>query len=143
MKITVSSPYECKITEIFNQELGKRVALVFEGEDIQVHDEYHSMHDLYKHRMALNIALFNMLEEWNLATYDEARIPVMKSKFHHDGTMFEGGYFVVMAITPNGQISYHYKLKHWDKFKIPEVERIPFPYDGHTAEDTLKRLEEL
>jgi hypothetical protein len=99
-----------------------------------VSDGYHTMHELYEHRMALNAALFNFL------AVGSRTIEVMKAKFHHDGTMFEGGYFVVMAIFPNvGQVSYHYKLKHWDKFKIPEVRRTP-PWDGHNAGNSIERL---
>lgn len=106
--------------------------------DIEVSDEYHSMHHLYKHRMALNMALFNMIQDWLDSEGQPVGYAVMKSKQHADGTMFDG-YFIVMAITPHGQISYHYKLKHWDKFRIPEVERTP-TYDGHSSEDAIARL---
>jgi len=105
----------------------------------EVSDGYHTMHELYQHRMALNIALFNT---WQAATgSDDSYIKVMKSKLHADGSMFDG-YFIVMAITPLGQISYHYKLKHWDKFIIEEVERTP-EWDGHGAKDVLERLEQV
>lgn len=111
-----------------------------------ISDGYHTMHELYEHRMALNVALFNVINE--LQEYGEDNLPdlkVMKSKLHYDGTMFEGGYFVVVLFDTarNNQISYHYKLKHWDKFTIPEVERIPFPYDGHTSKDVLEALLKL
>jgi len=101
-----------------------------------VGDEYHTMHELYEHRMALNIALFHALyrDDYGVAT-------VMKSKLHHDGTMFDG-YFIVMTLTPLGQISYHYKLKHWDKFNIPEVERTP-EWDGHSSLQVMERLMKL
>jgi len=98
-----------------------------------VKDEYHSIHELYEHRMALNIALFHA---WKKEYF------VYKSKLHHDGTMFEGGYFIVMAITPYGQISYHYLLKHWDKFDISEVERTP-EWDGHSSTQVMERLMKL
>lgn len=114
---------------------GKEIAHCF-ADDIA--DEYHTMHELYQHRMALNIALFNLLSRMDKAIGIKT---VMKSKLHNDGTMFEGNYFIVMY-TPK-QISYHYDLKHWDKFKILEVERIPVAYDGHTANDVLERLMEL
>lgn len=108
---------------------------IFEGDKIEVRDEYHSMHELYEHRMALNIALFDQLKKtigiWN----------VIKSKFHYDGTMFPG-YFIVMATTDVGQISYHYKLKHWDKFDLQELELAP-KWDGHTSVDVLRRLMSL
>lgn len=104
-----------------------------------VSDGFHTMHELYEHRMALNAALFNFL------AVGSRTITVMKAKFHHDGTMFAPGadgqgYFIVMAVFPGvGQVSYHYKMKHWDKFKIPEVKRTP-PYDGHSALDVMERL---
>lgn len=114
----------------------KDICLEFEAEEIG--DEYHTMHELYQHRMALNIALFHVLNIWD---YEIAGTRVMKSKLHNDGTMFEG-YFIVMAITPVGQISYHYKLKHWDKFQIPEVERTP-KWDGHGSLEVMERLMKL
>lgn len=101
-------------------------------------DQYHTMHELYQHRMALTIALFHAWHASRLYT----NYKVSKSKMHHDGTMFEGGYFVVVAETSKGQISYHYKLKHWDEFKIPEVERAP-EWDGHSSLQTLERLSQL
>lgn len=94
-----------------------------------VSDGYHTMHELYKHRMALNIALF---QAW------KKEFTVIKSKLHSDGTMFDG-YFIVMAITPIGQISYHYKLKYWDKFLLTEVEKAP-EWDGHSSLDVIERL---
>ncbi len=111
----------------------------YTGDDIYIGDEYHTLDELYNHRMALNIALFNT---WYYEQINEEPVTVMKSKFHNDGTMFEGGYFIVMAITAEGQISYHYKLEHWDKFQIPEVKRTP-PYDGHTSKDVIERLSKL
>ncbi len=99
-----------------------------------VSDGFHTMDELYDHRMALNIALFHCIHS---AKYWK----VMKSKLHYDGTMFEG-YFIVMMIIGIRQISYHYKLEHWDKFQIPEVEKTP-PYDGHTSQDVIERLMNL
>jgi hypothetical protein len=112
--------------------------MVFSLEATSVGDEYHTLHDLYEHRMALNVALFNLLGRMDKQIGVRT---VVKSLLHKDGTMFEGGYFIVMY-TPK-QISYHYHLKHWDKFQIPEVERIPVEYDGHTAHDVIERLLQL
>ena len=107
-----------------------------------VSDGYHTMHELYQHRMALTAALLNLIHEvsgWNSAADVMFEPRAWKSKLHSDGTMFDGGYFIVGAQTPAGQISYHYKLEHWDAFCVPEVERAP-DYDGHTAADVVKRL---
>lgn len=132
---TILTPNESKVTSV--RKGPKIVAITYEGEDIDVTDGYHTMHELYQHRMALNIALFNTLICGNDLDVKE----VMKSKLHNDGTMFEG-YFIVMAITEFGQISYHYDLKHWDKFKIPEVERTP-EWDGHGSIEVIERLMKL
>lgn len=103
-----------------------------EGDDIEVRDEYHSMYELYQHRLALTKALFHAME-WCC----------IKSKLHHDGTMFEGGYFIVQMNHPKvGQISYHYKLKHWDEFDLLEVDRA-HKWDGHTSLEALERLNKL
>jgi len=148
--------YDNELTTVEKLTINNSTVLMIESTDsqIEVSDEYHSMHDLYEHRMALTIALFNWWAESRRVTgkyfdisllpdYVQTRFPgVMKSKLHHDGTMFEGGYFIVMAVTSVGQISYHYKLKYWDKFRIPEVERTP-EWDGHSSLDALERLMEL
>jgi len=113
---------------------GEFLKIKFEGENLEIGDDYHTMHELYEHRMALNIALFNLL-------FFQRPEKVFKSRQHYDGTMFDG-YFIVMAITLQGQISYHYDLKHWDKFKIPEVERTP-QWDGHNSLAVMERLMKL
>lgn len=113
--------------------------VILEGNDIEIRDEYHSMEELYNHRRALNAALCNNLAPlWN----DAQNYPLIaKSKLHDDGSMFEG-YFIVFIETQNGIVSYHYSIKHWDEFKIPEVGKAP-KYDGHTSQDVIDRLLKL
>lgn len=94
-------------------------------------DEYHTMHELYRHRMALFAALCNVLcyTSW-------------KSKLHSDGTIPFGDerYFVAGIQTPHGQITYHLQIeKWWDKFRVPVLEKAP-KYDGHTSDDVIDRL---
>lgn len=96
-----------------------------------VSDGYHTFGELYDHRRALTVALTNSWPELS-----------WKSKEHHpeDNPMFEGGYFIVGMTLPNGQISYHYKLHHWDDFSnVMEVPHAP-KWDGHTPELTIQRL---
>jgi len=134
---TLTNAHEVGIDGVDNQIRTMQV----EAEDVS--DGYHTMHELYEHRMALNIALFNAWNQsimWGSAENDK-EIKVMKSKLHNDGTMFDG-YFIIMALTPVGQISYHYTLKHWNKFKIPEVERTP-AWDGHNSLQVMERLLKL
>lgn len=138
-RITISSLGPAKVSEVFDSLTGIKRAFVFEGDDLEVEDEYHSMKELYQHRMALNIALFNLLGR----IYKQYKnVKVLKSRLHSDGTMFEG-YFVVVAVIPGaGQASWHYKLEHWSKFDIPEEDNAP-TYDGHTPEQAMERIQKV
>jgi len=101
-------------------------------------DEYHTFKELYEFRMMYNAALFN---EWAKFYSD---FDVHKSWKHNDGELcFGGGWFVVVAILPTGQITSHYEAKHWDLFKIPERKRAKYEFDGHTTNDVLDRLASL
>lgn len=96
-------------------------------------DGYHTFNELYEFRLLYNAALFN---EWSL----QNKYNVHKSKKHFDGEdCFGGGWFIVMANLPTGQISNHYELKDWDLFKCDEREKAE-EWDGHTAKDVSKRL---
>lgn len=98
----------------------------------EISDGYHTFNELYRYRMLYNAAFFNLLPKHM----------VHKSKRHHDGEeCFGGGWFIVMANLPTGQISNHYELKDWDLFKIPEKE-VADEWDGHTPQDAADRLHE-
>lgn len=96
-------------------------------------DEHHTLDELYEYRMLYNALVFN---EWERhGTY-----PVVKSMQHSDGEdCFGGGWFVVVAELPTGQISNHYRLEHWDLFQVRSV-ALPPEYDGHTPADAAKRM---
>jgi len=108
-------------------------------------DGYHTFNDLYEFRKLYNAALFN---EWAMMWKHEMAITpkydVHKSWKHNDGELcFGGGWFVVVAVLPGGQITNHYEAKDWDLFKIPEVEKAKYVFDGHTSADVLERLKAL
>jgi hypothetical protein len=97
-------------------------------------DGYHTFNELYEFRKAYNAALFN---EWAASN----KYSVHKSKRHFDGEdCFGGGWFIVVAQLPDGQISNHYEMKDWDKFLLPETDKAMFEYDNHTGADVLQRL---
>lgn len=98
----------------------------------EVSDGYHTFNELYYYRMLYNAAFFNLLpKEW-----------VHKSKRHHTGEeCFGGGWFIVIANLPTGQISNHYELKDWDLFRVPEKE-FADEWDGHIPQEAAKRLHE-
>lgn len=99
-----------------------------------ISDGYHTFGDLYEIRKAYNVALFN---EWA----EQGKYNVHKSIRHHSEELcFGGGWFIVVAILPEGQISNHYKMEDWDLFKIPEARRAMVEFDGHTTNDVIERL---
>lgn len=79
--------------------------------------------ELYHYRMLYNAAFFNSLGE----SYE-----VHKSYRHADGELcFGGGWFIVMANLPTGQVSNHYRVEEWNLFNIPERWKAD-EWDGHT-----------
>lgn len=71
-------------------------------------------------------------------------VEVYKSKRHFTGEeCFDGSWFVVVALTPYGQISNHYKPEDWDVFKVPEYEKSKYEYDGSTPHDCLIRMKKI
>lgn len=97
-------------------------------------DGYHTFNELYEFRMVYNAVLFN---EWANAN----KYNVHKSWCHYDGEKcFGGGWFVVIAVLPTGQITNHYEAKFWDLFKIPFTEKVLVEFDGHTSKDVVDRL---
>ena len=124
-------------------------------------DGYHTFNELYEFRKVYNATLFNewakqvvnMEKEWvkddngklkTKVTKVEVKYDVHKSKKHFDGELcFGGGWFIVVAVLPTGQISNHYKMEDWDLFQIPETETAKYEFDGHTPTDVLNRLKAL
>lgn len=95
-------------------------------------DGHHTFDELYDYRMLYNA---HAAHGW-LA----AGIPVVKSWRHSDGELcFGGGWFIVTATLPTGQVSNHYRAEHWGLFTVPAVD-LPPAYDGHTPADVANRL---
>lgn len=95
----------------------------------EISDGYHTFNELYEHRHALFSVICNQFHGW-------------KSKKHHDGTMFEGGWFIAGVNTPQGQATYHIPIRLWDDFKCKELDQAP-KWDGHTADDVIDRIKSL
>jgi hypothetical protein len=112
--------------------------LVPEGFEVgNLSDGYHTYRELYEFRKVYNAALFN---EWA----HHGKYQVHRSFKHHDGEeCFGGGWFIVVAQLPGGQISNHYKMEDWDLFRIPDYLTALFPYDGHDGGDVLERLKAM
>lgn len=99
----------------------------------QVSDGYHTFAELYEYRKLYNAAFFNELAKKGICN-------VHKLKRHATGEeCFGGGWFIVMADLPTGQISNHYELKDWDLFKCTEKSFSDI-WDGHSPQEAAKRL---
>lgn len=94
-------------------------------------DGYHTHNELYDYRMLYNA---HAAAGWLAAGHR-----VVKSWKHSDGELcFGGGWFVVAAELPTGQVTNHYEAKHWALFNVPE--ETPPAYDGHTPAEAADRL---
>lgn len=106
--------------------------------DHDTSDGYHTFDELYEFRLQYNAALFNVLA--SLKPLTNHQYDVHKSWRHSDGDVcFDGGWFIVMATLPSGQISNHYEAKDWDLFQIEE-RPVADIWDGHTPQDVADRL---
>jgi len=114
--------------------LSTLVPELIDKETEETSDGFHTFGELYKYRLLYNAAFFNSISNF----YD-----VHKSWRHSDGEeCFGGGWFIVMAELPTGQISNHYEAKYWDLFKIPVKENANI-WDGHTPNDAANRLQKF
>jgi hypothetical protein len=96
-------------------------------------DGYHTMAELYEYRMLYNA---HAAAGWLAAGHY-----VVKSWRHSDGELcFGGGWFVVVATLPTGQVTNHYEAQHWDLFDVPEPLSLPPAYDGNTPAEAAERL---
>jgi len=99
-------------------------------------DGYHTFKELYEFRLLYNALLFN---EWS----QHGRYAVHKSTKHSDGEdCFGGGWLIVVATLPAGDISNHYEMKDWDLF-VCETREVAKEWDGHSSLDVLQRLQAL
>jgi hypothetical protein len=122
-------PIQGEMSEPMSDELSELQDRLRRGE---ASDGYHTHRELYEYRMLYNA---HAAHGWV-----SAGVPVVKSRRHSDGEpCFGGGWFIVVAELPTGQVSNHYRDEHWDLFNVPEAE-IPPVYDGHTPADAATRL---
>ena len=99
----------------------------------QVSDGYHTFDELYRYRM--------LYHAWAVKAWRQKGWTVVKSHRHHDGEQcLGGGWFIVSAQLPSGQVSNHYEDQYWDLFDCPAVDRAP-EWDGHTPQQAADRIE--
>ena len=98
-----------ELTKIINQLIEYGIKLPEFNTD-SISDTFHTFKELYDFRKLYNANLFN---EWA----KQGLYEVHKSLRHNDNELcFGGGWFIVVAILPQGQISNHYQVEDWDLF---------------------------
>lgn len=120
------------------------------SEQMQVSDGYHTMDELYEHRITLFIALarvYNAVKtklDPNLYPVTTTLLaPAWRSKKHDNGTMMPGWYILGIGKEKGEQITYHLPDSTWDQTDFAEtLERAPL-WDNHKSKDVLERLKLL
>ena len=95
-----------------------------------VSDGYHTFSELYDHRCLLWL---NVLQAHKGMAF--------KTWLNDAGEKLDG-WFIAGLDTEHGQITYHLPERLWSLLDVKETEKNE-GYDGHTPEETLKRLEML
>lgn len=97
-----------------------------------ISDGYHTIKELYEHRIELWIMLCR-----------ENRDLCWKSRTHSDGSIYEGWFLLGMTLPDGRQLTYHLPFKYWYRCDfVKTLEKAP-EYDGHTAGDVLDRLRSM
>lgn len=111
--------------------------LVIDDVDMgKVSDGFHTFDELYEHRIELFLALCRVINRT-----DDSR-SVWKSRYHSDGTRFEGWFICGIGIVSGRQITYHMPDRKWDDADF-DIRMSAPEFDGHTAEDVLHRLGDI
>jgi len=141
--ITIKAPYDFEY-------LSDKKMMVELFSLSQVSDGYHTIEELYNHRITLYIALCKAKQKWMVACpdmrhqakngYDKL---VWRSKFHSDGSIIDGWFILGIGRKKGEQITYHIPMDKWDDCDFAEtLEKAP-KWDKHTSDDVLERLAKL
>ena len=139
-KFTVTNVKSC--TETGENEDHHLCCFELVGDDnMQVSDGFHTIDELYEHRIRLWITLCRYFIQGK-ASYDSRNVWI--SKLHSNGSSFDGRFIMGIGREKGNQITYHLPISYWKECeKTAQVlEKAP-EYDGHTSDDVLGRLKNL
>ena len=107
-----------------------------------VSDGYHTIGELYRHRIALYIALCKQIVHHPYC--DDKKFGVWRSQRHFDGSNYDGWFVLGIGREKGHQITYHIPNELWEETNFAETfEKAPMEWDGHTSEDVLERISKL
>lgn len=102
----------------------------------KISDGYHTFKELYDHRIQIYIALCREITKTD-------KFKVWRTRFHSDGTSFEGWFVLGIGYDKGEQITYHLPLEKWHECAFAvDLSEAP-TFDGHTSADVLERLKQL
>lgn len=136
--------------------------IIIEVEDYgKVSDGYHTIAELYDHRIRLYLSLAKLRAKMEHETdmpsvcWCKPRVEVVingtitvhdypyRSKLHADGSAFDGWFILGLTREPGKQITYHLPISYWDEAEFAEtLDKAP-EWDGHTSADVLERLKNI
>lgn len=128
----ITNLLDAKIVKNNNYAMDEVIANGMDGL-MQVSDGYHTMDELYDHRITLYIALARVLRTYK----------VWRSKTHSDGSVFEGWFLLGINVDAGKQITYHLPLDRWDECDFAKELDMAPEFDGHTPKDVLERIKKI
>lgn len=142
-KIVIKNAQGC--FDIGNTNCPKLTDFEIEGsEDMSVSDGYHTMDELYEHRITLYIALCKEVDYSNIEREGTEKCrPVWRSMVHSDDTDFPGWFILGISKEKGKQITYHIPLTRWRETEFAETLIKATEWDGHTSQDVLERIKNL
>lgn len=135
METEAKEPKHIFITHFDTLEVKEGGALA-KGETMEVSDGYHTIDELYDHRITLFIALCA-----SMRLHTDAEI--WRSKEHSDGSSFDGWYILGIGSEKGKQITYHIPIGRWDESSFAITRDRAPEWDGHSPADVLTRLKSL
>jgi hypothetical protein len=134
-KITIQEPRNIESPSREKDEMALEVASLH-----QVSDGYHTIQELYDHRIRLFIALCKAKNNHFLDGQD---VNPWRSKTHSDGSCIPDWFVLGIGREKGVQITYHLPMSYWEETNFAEtLDRAP-DWDGHTSADVLERLKTL
>lgn len=139
-----------KFEQRFNSGKATKDVLCEGFDSMTVSDGYHTMDELYDHRIQLYITLckaavglLGVKFELNGGNLVCTEPTIWRSKLHADGSAYDGWFILGIFSEPGKQISYHLPMSRWEDTSFAfELEKAP-EFDGHTSADVLNRLKLL
>ncbi len=112
-------------------------------EEMEVSDGYHTMDELYEHRIEIFIALCRVVHSVDFTEWGRDCPEVWRSKLHFDGSMYENWFVLGIEESSGLQITYHLPLSRWEDTNFARTLDRARQWDGHTSIDVLERLKKF